>query len=190
MTKPLTNIERARYETIWAVPEYNQISPGEGNVSLFGQIVNPRAGETLIDFGCGKGLGGQRLRQEYGLDVTYLDLVKVGNCPEPHIQQSLWEPIQPNSLGTKRWNYGYCSDVMEHIPKEFTMLAAKNMLDVCDYVFFVPAFYQETHGPRYMNEPLHLTIECFVWWRDRFMEVGTLLDGRDLLTKGVFYVKS
>ena len=190
MTKPLTDTERARYETIWAVPEYSEYSPGENAVSLFGRVADPGAGNTLIDFGCGRGSAGQRLRQDYGLDVTYLDIVKVANCPEPHIQQSLWEPIQLNSNGAKRWDYGYCCDVMEHIPKEFTMLAIRNMLDVCDKVFFIPSFISDSFGPKHTNSPLHLTIENFVWWRDRFMELGTLLDGRDLLDRGIFYVKS
>lgn len=190
MNKPLTAIERERYETIWRVPEYHENSPGERLVSLFGRVASPVAGETLIDLGCGKGVGGLGLQQSYGVNVTYLDFVKVEGCPEPHIQQCLWEPIKTTAHhGTNKWDYGFCVDVMEHIPKEFTMLAAKNMLDVCKRVFFVPAFVPDCKGPKHTNEPLHLTVENFVWWRDRFMELGTLLDARDLLLRGVFYVE-
>lgn len=186
MNKPLTNQERERYKTVWKLPEYSAISPGETSASLFGQVAKPQPGETLIDFGCGKGAGGQTLQQMYGVDVTYLDIVKVPGVPEPHIQQSLWEPVP---LEGKKWNYGYCCDVMEHLPREFTMLAARNMLDVCEKVFFLPSFLPDHYGPKELGEPLHLTVEGFVWWRDRFMELGTLLDGRDLLARGAFYVK-
>ncbi len=54
MNKPLTRIERERYETIWKVPAYREVSPGERRASLFGRVVEPVAGNTLIDFGCGR----------------------------------------------------------------------------------------------------------------------------------------
>lgn len=184
MNKPLTNIERTKYESMWQVPEYGVNSPGEQRASMFGRIADPRCGNTLIDFGCGKGKGGLILNNLYGLRITFLDLVSVGNVPEPHIEQSLWQPIEG------AWDYGYCCDVMEHLPKEFTMLAVKNMLSVCSSVFFSIAFRPDVCGPKHINSALHLTVEKFTWWRDRFEEVGTLLDARDLLGQGVFYVKS
>lgn len=188
MVKPLTEKERERYETIWSVPEYRETSPGERSASILGMVDTPKPGETLIDFGCGKGAGGQKLAQMYGLQITYLDLVKVEGCPDPHIQQSLWNPI-PLPKGGKKWNYGFCCDVMEHFPPEFTMLAARNMLDVCERVLFIPSFISDDQGPKHTGDPLHLTVEGFIWWRDRFQELGTLLDGRDLLGRGVYYVE-
>ena len=174
---------------MWQVPAYGQNSPGELYASLFGSVVSPVAGHMLIDFGCGKGVGGQTLYNMYGLNITYLDIVKVEGCPEPHIQQSLWAHIK--FIGKKHWDYGYCVDVMEHLPKEFTMLAVRNMLNVCKKgVFFIISFLPDTCGPMHLGTPLHLTTEDFTWWRDRFMEVGTLIDGRDLLSHGVYYVKN
>ena len=197
MNKKLTQIEIDRYDAIWKVPAYSEVSPGEGLSSMFVSIAKPKAGETLIDLGCGRGAGGLELDGSYGLNVTYLDVVKVMGVPEPHICQSLWEPIRPRSKRKPKWDYGYCCDVMEHLPKEFTMLAVKNMLAVCEKVFFCIAFLPDRSGPKHTDigfavgaGQLHHTIENFVWWRDRFEEICTLINARDLMGRGVFYVET
>ena len=199
MSKKLTQIEIDRYEAIWKIPAYSEVSPGEGLSAMFGKIAKPKAGETLIDLGCGRGAGGLNLTGTYGLDVTYLDIVKVKGVPDPHICQSLWEPIKlhkgPKGKARK-WNYGFCCDVMEHLPKELTMLAIMNMLAVCEKVFFCIAFMPDRSDPKHRDVgftvgggQLHHTVENFVWWRDRFDEICTVINGRDLLGRGVFYVK-
>ncbi|KKN74550.1 hypothetical protein LCGC14_0389670 [marine sediment metagenome] len=199
MNKKLTQIEIDRYDAIWKVPAYSEVSPGEGLAAMFGKIAKPKTRETLIDLGCGRGAGGLNLMGMYGLAITYLDVVKVAGVPEPYICQSLWEPIKVTRPGRKKWkwDYGYCCDVMEHLPKEFTMLAVKNMLAVCEKVFFCIAFLPDRSGPKHTDigfavgaGQLHHTIENFVWWRDRLEEICTLIDGRDLMGRGVFYVES
>ena len=185
--------ERAKYEDIWQLPAYAENSPGDKRSTLFGQIANPSLGDTLIDLGCGKGVGGKKLESLYGVDVTYLDITRAGDgSVEPFLKQPLWEPIPPIKGGRRTWqyNYGYCVDVMEHIPTEFTMLAVRNMLAVCKYVFFGVSFLPDYFGPAFVGQQLHLTIKDFTWWRDHFSEMGQLLDGRDLLGSGVYYVKA
>tara|TARA_Y100000310_G_C20412041_1_gene682489 strand:+ start:135 stop:695 length:561 start_codon:yes stop_codon:yes gene_type:complete len=185
MLKPCRHLEQERYTLAWGIPAYSDMSPGEQAASLFGRVASPRAGSTLIDLGCGKGAGGLTVYNMYGLNVTYLDIVRIEGTPGPFIEQPLWEPF----AHTKKWDYGYCCDVMEHIPAEFTMLVVRNILDACKKAFFAVSFQPDVFGPKYLKEPLHLTVQDFRWWRDRFKEVGTLLDGRDLLGKGVFYVE-
>jgi hypothetical protein len=184
-------VEQEKYSAAWQIPAYGDVSPGEHRASLFGSIVAPLAGETLIDLGCGKGAGGLTLHNRYGLNVTYLDIVKVSGVPKPFIQQSLWKVIaESQEERDPLWKYGYCCDVMEHIPPEFSMLVIKNMLDACSSVFFSIDFCLDMFGPKNLGEPLHLTIRSFAWWRDHFREVGNLWEARDLLGQGVFYVSS
>ena len=174
--------EAAKYEEIWQLPEYANTSPGELRSTLFGQVAQPQEGDTLIDLGCGKGAGGLALQNAYGVEVTYLDIVKVNGVPEPFIEQPLWVPLQVKA------KYGYCCDVMEHLPKEFVMLAISNILNSCEYAFFNISFVPDHFGQQYLQKPLHLTVENFTWWRDRFSEIGELHNARDFLGEGVYYV--
>ncbi len=175
--------ERAKYDGAWQIPDYSKFSPGEKYADLFGEIAAPKAGETCIDLGCGAGAGGKALAQKWGLEVTYVDHVKVGDPPGRLIVQPLWKPIPAFAA------YGYCCDVMEHIPPEFTMLAVRNALASCKAgVFFSISFSHDSFGV-YLRQPLHLTVEPFAWWKDRLGEVGTVIEARDLLGEGVFYVK-
>jgi hypothetical protein len=168
--------ERAKYEMCWADPAYHAYSPGAKWAEMFMEMTKAR---QVIDLGCGAGAGGKRLMELGVEDVSFLDQVYVEGVPEPFIQQPLWEPLP----GT--WDYGYCCDVMEHLPKEFTMLAASNMIEQCMSVFFSISFEPDHFG----GGALHLTVENFTWWRDRFREIGTVLEARDMVGEGVFLVE-
>lgn len=171
--------EKQKYADIWDIPDYCRASPGKGYADLFRRMACPEAG-TVIDLGCGAGEGGRAL-EAFGLHVVYLDHVRVGDL-DPFIEQPLWRSIP----GV--YDYGYCCDVMEHIPQEFSMLCVRNMLNACREVFLSISFTPDRFGV-YVGEPLHLTIRSFAWWRDRLREMGTLVDARDLLGEGVFLVR-
>ena len=83
--------------------------------------------------------------------------------------------------------YGYCCDVMEHIPTEFTMLVVRNLLDVCRTVWFQIAFAHDAFGA-FVGEPLHLTVQTYQWWHDRIGSVGQIIEARDLCGTGLFVV--
>ena len=173
--------EHQKYADIWQIDDYRKASMGRDYAGLFGRIVNPKRG-SVLDIGCGAGEGGKALGEMYGLHVVYLDHVKVADL-DPFIEQPLWQPI----AGV--YDYGYCVDVMEHLPEEFTMLAVRNILAACERVFFVISFLPDRFGA-FVGEPLHLTVRPFAWWRDRLREVGDLIDARDLLGRGVFLVEN
>jgi len=180
--------ETDKYDQVWSIPQYHEHSHGEGWADLFADVTECKPGETVIDLGCGTGRGGKELEEKYGLLPTYLDLVNVDDL-EPFIQQPLWKPLPRRNPS---WNYGLCCDVMEHLPVEFTMLAAHNMLQACGGVFFSICFQDEAFQEM-VGQPLHLTVQPFQWWLDRLRAVGTVIEARDLspnnrLKEGVFYV--
>jgi hypothetical protein len=175
--------ERRKYEAVWALPEYLNHSPGEHWADLFAEIAQPEPGHTLIDLGCGNGAAGKALAERCGLRVTYLDLVDRGL--KPFITQPLWKPLPARN---PPWDHGYCCDVMEHIPPEFTMLVVSNILRACALAFFSISFLPDRFG-KFVGAPLHLTLQSFSWWRDRLAEFGEVLDARDMLGEGVFYVR-
>lgn len=181
--------EQEKYTRAWDIPEYRRVSPGVMWADLFGSIASPESGETALDLGCGAGAGGRALAEKFSLQVTYLDFVKAEGVPEPFIQQPLWQRIDISPAGHRSpWHdYGYCCDVMEHLPTEFTMLAVSRMLECCIKVFFSISF-QADHFGKFVGEPLHLTVKPYTWWRDRLGEIGTVLEARDFNGEGIFYV--
>jgi 2-polyprenyl-3-methyl-5-hydroxy-6-metoxy-1,4-benzoquinol methylase len=181
----LAAAERRKYELVWSHSEYRRYSPGEAAIPYFRQLVRKRG--TLIDLGCGAGRAGSKLH-ELGFKVTLLDFVdnsldyEVMKKRLPFIRSNLWTQWQGE------WDYGYCCDVMEHIPTEKVEVVVKRIFRNCRACFFSIHFGPDNFG-KAIGHPLHLTIQPFTWWRDLLMEYGELVNARDLLGMGCFYLK-
>ena len=178
----ITEQEFNKYTSMWEFPDYSGHSPGASFADLFTEECEPKPGDTVVDLGCVAGAGGLALARK-GLKVAYVDLVKINEELLPFNQQSLWSPIYGH------WKYGYCCDVMEHIPTQFTALVLHNALVACEVVFFNIAFLPDRCGAL-INDDLHLTVKPFLWWKDTIEEMGELVHGRDLISSGIFIVKS
>ncbi len=183
--------ELDKYKQMWDWSSYHQTSPGERHVKsgIFGEMLSPLAGSSCIDLGCGTGRGGAMLTEKHDLRVAYLDMVDARDkelCDEPFFAQSLWHELPSRN---PKWHYGFNSDVMEHIPTEYTMLVVRNILKVCENTFFAISFRDDPWG-RYVGETLHVTIRPFLWWYEHLNDLGEVVSARDLLGEGVFHVRS
>jgi len=183
--------ERDKYTQMWDWGAYHKNSPGERHVKsgIFGEMCDPVAGKSCIDLGCGTGRGGAMLAEKHGLKVTYLDMVDardLGLRAEPFFEQSLWHELPSRS---PQWQYGFNSDVMEHIPTEYTMLVVRNILKVCRNTFFAISFRDDPWG-RLVGQNLHITVRPFLWWYEHLNDIGLVMSARDLLGEGVFHVRS
>ena len=181
--------EKEKYEETWEnVDWYRMRSPGECVVLDYIIRCDPEHGK-IIDFGAGTGRAAHRLHKLH-FDVTMIDIA--ANCLDEDVKKdigdqlivkNLWEP-----LDMPRAPEGFCSDVMEHFPTEHVDAVIKNMMGLCDRVFFqicLEPHYDDSTGIEY-----HLTVRPFTWWRDKLNEFGTVIDARDLKRNGWFYVKS
>lgn len=178
-------VERQKYERMWADKDYHAYSPGETMVDAFLGIAQPKPGERVIELGCGTARAGIKLR-ESGLDVQLLDLV---DCRDEKAKDLtlIREPLWGNWRGL--YDYGYCVDVMEHIPVEYVMLTISRIMLHCTKVFFHICLVPDSFGQK-IGEPLHLTVMPYIWWRDRLKDFGTVSDARDLISNGLFYVEA
>ena len=192
----ISDRERDKYTRMWGVDDYRNLSPGLAYVELFVDISKCQPGETLIDLGCGEGVAGNELTNKYKLEVEYLDIVKDKDVLFSEVYREViekgnfWEcALWDNSwiLPEKR-KYGYCCDVLEHIPPEYTMLCIKNILDGCEYAFLNICNIEDGFGPA-IGEKLHLTVCEFLWWKERIEEFGEILECRDFIHTSIFYVK-
>ncbi len=191
----LETTEAALYTDVWAqVPAYRDNSPGEQLVSMFLEMADlpSRHRWTALDAGCGTGRGAVALAQA-GFDVTMCDLTSTGLETQafPFVEACLWDDLRPKlpALFGGKFDVAYCCDVLEHIPQEFTMLVIRNLLSLVRHgVFFNISVKEDIYGV-HVGQRLHQTVKPFTWWRDRLSELGEMVECRDLLVSGVYYVR-
>jgi SAM-dependent methyltransferase len=175
---PLT--EQQKYEKMWDIDDYRKVAPGEHVVMTFLEQAKPKRGSTCIDFGCGTGRGGLLVAMLGGLDVTLVDFA--ANCLDEEVretantnpnklrfvQQDLSQPLSVHGM------YGYCTDVMEHIPPEQVPQVLANILVSAQHVFFQICNTPDHMGQR-IGHPLHLTVEPYDWWLKQFRDQNCVI---------------
>jgi len=183
----LVETEKQKYDEVWTTDDYKDHSPGQAHAENFLKTVEPHAGQSIIDIGCGQGLAGLRF-EEHGLRTWYLDLTDsaLENAVPRNqfIQSPIWGKWQKKPLG---WDYGYCCDVMEHIPPEFVMLSLDRIVSNCRLTWFMVCNKLDSMGEIF-GKPLHLTVQPYLWWKERIAMVGTIKDARDLAGVSMFLV--
>jgi SAM-dependent methyltransferase len=182
----LLDTERATYETVWSsVQGYAQHSPGEQYLPLFLQVVGDTRG-TVLDAGTGSGKGARALHNA-GFYVEACDFTSEGFDAVDvalFIDQCLWHDFGPRS-----YDWVYCTDVLEHIPPQFTMLAIDQMLRIAkEGLFLTVSLVPDSFGV-WAGKSLHQTVQPFTWWKDSLKELGAVVEARDLISNAVFVVK-
>ena len=180
--KPIerVNPERSKYERVWQHGEYREVSPGEQWAQLFLQRVRPERDAEAIDFGCGTGRGALMLALLGAMRVQMVDFAE--NCLDPEVRQALdtqagrlkfavadlTKPVPHTAT------YGYCCDVMEHIPPEDVAAVLRNILASAQSVFFAISTVEDRLGAL-IGEPLHLTVQPMAWWVEQLKAAGAVV---------------
>lgn len=189
---PIT--EKEKYERMWGKEQYRQVSPGEGIAQVFLEQARPKQGATVLDLGCGTGRGSLMLAVLGGMNVTMLDFA--GNCLDEDIK-----PMLETQKHTMRFmeadltkplpvqaEYGFCTDVMEHIPPEDVDKVLDSTLRACQHVFFQISTVDDVCGAL-IGHPLHLTVKPYEWWLKKFNERECVVHwSKDVGNACLFYV--
>ena len=172
--------EKEIYEKLWAMEGYRKYSPGENAVSTFLSQAKPPLGAGVIDFGCGSGRAGLLLAfpppAGANMDVTLLDFTS--NCLDEDIP-----PILEAQSHTLRFvqadltvphlsvsaAYGFCVDVLEHIPENKIDTVINNCLMSAQHCFFQICIVPDSFGST-VGHDLHLTVKPFSWWLEKFQQ--------------------
>lgn len=191
----LATQERDTYEQMWALPGYAAHSPGEEMAPIFRAIVERFDGarhwhaSSVLDAGTGSGKGAVALAAA-GFHVTLCDLTADGLVPEaqrfPFHRAVLWEDVR-RTVGAH--DYVYCCDVLEHIPPTFTMLTVSRLLSVARHGLFLSIGLTPDTWGHWVGTALHQSVQSFVQWRDQLAALGEVVEARDLLTRGVYFVR-
>lgn len=193
----LISQERATYDEVWSsLDRYGAHAPGETMLPIFLACVGSHRG-TVLDAGCGSGKGALAL-QAAGFEVVLCDVSDAGLVPEasvfPFHRACLWQDLAPIARGVghpnrTRFDYVYCCDVLEHVPTQFTMAAVEQLLRVSlRGVFLSISLVPDSFGA-WLGTALHQTVQPYTWWLESFRSLTTVLESRDLLHTGIFYLE-
>lgn len=193
--------ERTLYEDVYdSVTKYAIESPGKANFPTFLEMAGvPKVRFPLsaLDAGCGGGYGALAFKEAGFGKVVMCDITDFGLAAEAKeagisfYQTPLWDSLHlvAGSVLGRRFDYVYCCDVLEHIPKEYTMLVISRLLEVTRKGLFLSISHvRDVHG-LWVGRPLHQTVESFVWWRDNLSVFGEMVECRDLMSFGLFYIR-
>src|SRR5258708_2468618 len=178
------NPEALKYGKLWENTEggddanlYRKVAPGEQLAQEFLKMARPKAGATCIDFGCGTGRGAFMLALLGGMKVLMVDFVR--NSLDQDVRDML--VTQSHALSFMKADlgqpipaaaeYGFCTDVMEHIPREKVGRVLGNILTASQHVFFSISTTDDSCG-KLIGETLHMTVAPYEWWLRLFNEIG------------------
>ena len=174
--------ERTKYEIMWSMPEYRNCgSPGAVSAEEFVRIASPKLGQTVLDLGCGPGRGGQEVKRLSGCDVIYVDFARNCYAPQPFVACDL------SSDGLPKGDFGFCCDVMEHIPPEQVDQTLANICKSAPHVFFRIALLDDIKGVL-IGHRLHLSVHPADWWFQELRKHGRILHFTDYDHCAVCYV--
>lgn len=186
--------EQKKYIKCWDVDKYRIVAPGERLVSLFMETANPKKGNTIVDWGCGTGRASKKF-YEAGLDVTMVDFAF--NCLDEGVKELAKDNenirFVEHDLNKKislPSEFGFCTDVMEHIPEEEVDAVLDTILDNSRHVFFQISTQDDIMGDHPdIGETLHVNVKPYQWWLEKFVSKQVVIHhSNDLNGAVIFYV--
>lgn len=165
-TPPQNLSERDKYRLLWQFDGYRDVSPGETSVDRFLEVAKPTG--LIADLGCGTGRAGLKLAS-LGHDVILADFAD--NCRDhealrlPFVE---WDMTKPGEI---RAPFGFCADVMEHIPGADVKTVLSNIMQCCESVFFHISTVNDKFGA-VIGAKLHNTVHPHYWWTGIFWSLG------------------
>jgi SAM-dependent methyltransferase len=156
VTDHLVADERRKYAKMWSKPQYRINSPGLNVAPAAAEWLWMEPGGSVIDYGCGEGKALDWFNAN-GYHATGVDIISLR--PDV-IEVCLWS--LPETLSPS--DYGFCADVMEHMPPErVDDVLAGIRARTRKAAFFSVANSECTVGKRH-GETLHLTRQPVEWW--------------------------
>jgi hypothetical protein len=158
----ILDAETAKYRATWGAASYRTKSPGEVIAQAAIEVCDIRPGSKVVDFGCGTG----RAMRYFVLNNFMAQGVDIANnCFDAEINlpltiAPLWDMPPAGVYG----DWGYCTDVMEHIPPQYVRRSLQNISRCVPRAFFQIAHFNDGEWVEGTGA-LHLTVASPDWWR-------------------------
>ena len=170
--------EAAKYAAVWQHDAYRQVAPGESHVEQFLRLARPQRHHVVCDFGAGTGRAALKIAALADVSVVGVDLA--GNCLDREVRDQLGERFRfrQHDLTTplnETFDFGFCTDVLEHIPPEDVDNVLVNIFTSGKKVYLAISTLPDVMGA-FIGEPLHLTVESPWWWHDKLTSLGIRID--------------
>lgn len=178
----LAKVEREKYLAIWQHPGYRRISPGMYEVERAWAVMGMKPGDSIIDFGSGTGRATAWFRGQ-GLEVLAIDHVPTAlETDVPFVEACLWD--LPDTI--KPADYGFCCDVLEHIPQEKISDVLSAIRRLTKKAAYLRIATRPDRMGQLIGQPLHLSVYSGDWWRRQVEAHWDLVDviedtGRDVI---------
>lgn len=164
----LEHQEAAKYQRAWSAPEY-RVACHSFYMWRTRRSMFPTTFTSALDIGCGLGL----LLPEWndaGIDAWGVDIAE--NCLAPEVATEWGHKFRLACLWEMEWDrrfdFGICADVMEHIPPERVVQSLVRIAACCDEVLF-----KIDHAANAFNgDVLHLTLHPVEWWQEAMEEIS------------------
>lgn len=158
--------ESVKYTKIWRIKQYRTKSFGDELVQCAISQFDLKPPSSVIDFGCGTGRATAKFKA-LGYDVLGIDFAP--NCLDEGIDipfrvANLWQ--LPSDV---RADFGYCCDVMEHIPPDKVDAVLASIRKATEVAFFNISFREDQFGAL-IGETLHLSVHQPEWWLEKLKE--------------------
>ena len=177
----LEDVERAKYERVWAIEKYARTSPAYHRYfSEVKRVVGKS--QKVIEFGCGAGYA-LKYFEDLGHEVLGVDIAE--NCLRvdvPFKQACLWHPMDVSG------DVGFCVDVLEHIPTSKVKDTIGQIMQCVPKCLFIACMLPDSIGSRqeFGKDTLHLTVRSASWWRNLAKECGEVVDFSDDKRSAIF----
>ena len=165
-TDSLAVSEAQKYRSIYGDASYKSFDHSVTFAKSFLDRVKAREGEFVLDLGCGPGYA-TKLFLDRGFRVMGVDIASNSLLDEhqglfPVLVCALWAvPVQIDA------DWGFCADVMEHIPTERVgEVLAFIRRSVRKSVFFNISVREDGYG-KVIGQTLHMTVRPEEWWLEQ-----------------------
>ena len=159
--------EREKYERMYDIEEYRQSSPGASMVGGF-MDKHLRGKSTVSIYGCGPGRCGLKLYNA-GHTVRMIDIAynALDNRVREHLSAPEFEFYCTNLVNMDRVpvsQYGFCVDVMEHIPTHQVGDVLQMIRMKTERLVYFHISGRPDGCGKLIGETLHMTVKSADWW--------------------------
>ena len=165
----LVEQEKSKYDRMWDYPGYKFWNGPDRVTKFMNKCFTGK--HSVLEFGCGTGMNSLTMHNQ-GHDVWMMDITDHSLLPEAKDalgHRFFVSPIHLIPDAIPHCEFGFCGDVMEHVPTVWvssSFAAIKKKVDCC---YFLICGVGDTYG-KYINETLHLTVQSKDWWIEEMLK--------------------